>query len=457
MRLFLKADKLAAFIFNLFVVQSGDMRANIVHPGADELIYEIREIVEVGRKLEAFGVPLMWENIGDPVAKGEVLAPWLKDLIAETVLHDDKAFAYSPTKGLLYTREFLAKACNAKGGAQISSEDILFFNGLGDAISKVYTYLHPTARVIGPNPAYSTHSSAEAAHAGAPHITYALNPRRNWLPDLEELRNKVKYNPHIAGILIINPDNPTGMVYPEKVLREIVAIAREFDLFLVSDEIYGNIVYGDEKFVPLSQVLGDVPGLAMKGLSKEIPWPGGRCGWVEFYNKEKDPAFARYAKTLVDAKMLEVCSTTLPQKVLPKIFSDPRYRAHLADRVSVYRKRADIAYEIFRKVKGVVVPKPGGAFYISVVFDEGVLRDGQSLCIDNPKAKQLVENLVKNVALDKRFVYYLMASTGICVVPLSGFNSNLHGFRATLLEPDSATFKKTFETIAKAIETYLKK
>lgn len=431
------------------------MRADIVHPGADELMYEIREIVDVGRKLESFGVPIVWENIGDPVAKGEVPAPWIRELIAETIRRDDHALGYSPTKGLLETREFLARLRNKEGGEQITPDDILFFNGLGDAISKVYTYLHPTARIIGPNPAYSTHSSAEAAHAGAAHVTYALNPNRNWLPDLDELRNKVKYNPHVAGILIINPDNPTGMVYPEKVLREIVAIAREFDLFVISDEIYGNIVYGGEPFVPLSRVLDGVPGLAMKGLSKEVPWPGGRCGWVEFYNRERDPVFARYAKTLVDAKMLEVCSTTLPQKVLPKILSDPRYGAHLAERVGAYRRRAELACSVLRRVPGVLVPQPSGAFYLAVVFKDGALRSDRTLPVANANAKRYVDSLVQNISPDKRFAYYLMASTGICVVPLSGFNSSLYGFRMTLLESDEATFKHTLQTIADAITRYV--
>ncbi|MHB8652207.1 MAG: pyridoxal phosphate-dependent aminotransferase [Minisyncoccota bacterium] len=431
------------------------MRFNIVHPGADELTYEIREIVEVGRELAQMGVPIVWENIGDPVAKGEKIPQWIKDIITKTVIEDESSFAYSPTKGLLATRNFISEMRNKEGGAQITSEDILFFNGLGDAISKVYTYLNKTARIIGPNPAYPTHSSAEGAHAGSHHITYALNPHRNWLPDLEDLRNKVKYNPNIAGILIINPDNPTGMVYPERVLREIVAIAREFDLFIISDEIYANIVYGDEKMVPLSQVLGDVPGIAMKGLSKEIPWPGARSGWVEFYNKQNDPIFARYAKSLVDAKMLEVCSTTLPQKVIPQIFSDARYPAYLKSRAVAYAHRADIAYGIFREVRGVTAPKPAGAFYMAVVFDEGILHNGQTLPIENSEVKKYIEKKIETVSPDKRFAYYLMASTGICVVPLSGFNSNLHGFRVTLLEPDAEKFKRTLETIATAIKKYL--
>ena len=94
------------------------------------------------------------------------------------------------------------------------------------------------------------------------------------MPDLEDLRNKGQIQSNIAGILIINPDNPTGTVYPEETLRGMIDIAREFDLFVISDEIYSRITYGETKMVPLSAVLGDMPGMAMKGLSKEIPWPG---------------------------------------------------------------------------------------------------------------------------------------------------------------------------------------
>lgn len=432
------------------------MRTDIVHQGADELTYEIREIVEIGKKFESLGVEMYWENIGDPVAKGQKILPWIKEIVAETAANDDSSYGYSPTKGILETREYIADMRNKEDGAQITPDDILFFNGLGDAIATVYTYLNRHARVLGPSPAYSTHSSAEAAHARSSHVTYNLNPSRNWLPDLEDIRNKVKYNPAIAGILIINPDNPTGIVYPEAVLKEIVAIAREFDLFIISDEVYANIVYGQQKMIPLSQILGDVPGIAMKGLSKEVPWPGSRCGWIEVYNKDTDPSFARYTKTLVDAKMLEVCSTTLPQKVLPRIFSDKRYQSHLKELSKQYSEKADIMYNSLRKVSGIVVPKPGGAFYASIVFEEGVLNGKQTLPIKNEQVKNTVEKLTEDVSLDKRFVYYLMAATGICVVPLSGMNSTLDGFRVTLLEPDKERFETMVKLLGKKIDEYLK-
>ncbi|MEK7558514.1 MAG: pyridoxal phosphate-dependent aminotransferase [Patescibacteria group bacterium] len=433
------------------------MRTNIVHAGADELSYEIREIVDFGLELEKEGAHLVWENIGDPVAKGEIIPEWVKEIIMDA-LKENSTFAYSPTKGLLETRKFLSDLRSKEGGEKLDADDILFFNGLGDATSKIYTYLNKNARVIGPSPAYPTHSSAEASHAGAHHLTYALNPYRNWLPDILDLRNKIHYNESISGILIINPDNPTGMIYPEQVLKEIVAIAKEFDLFLISDEIYSNIYYGPEKFVPLSRVLDGVPAIVMRGLSKEVPWPGARCGWIEVYNKDKDTAFARYIKTIHDAKMLEVSSTTLPQKVLPKLFSDPRYKEYLKRRQDAYRERALIACKILGKVKGISMVKPSGAFYLTVVFNQGALSEKQALPIKNEKIKKLVENKASSLpphALDKRFAYYLMGGAHICVVPLSGFNTDLYGFRMTLLEENGAKFEKILRDLSEAIEKYI--
>jgi len=430
------------------------MRANIVHDGADKLSYEIREIVEVAKKIEDLGIEISWENIGDPVAKGEKVPKWIKDIIIEIIEKDDSSFGYSPTRGLLKTREYIAHERNIEGGAQISHNDILFFNGLGDAISKIYGYLNEDVRVIGPNPAYPTHSSAEAAHADAPHITYKLDPKNGWEPDLDDLYEKVKSNPNIGGILIINPDNPTGYVYPSQVMQRIVDIAKEFDCFVISDEIYSNLFYGTEH-KKLAQFIGDVPGIAMRGVSKEFPWPGARCGWLEFYNTDKDKNFAKYAKSLVDAKMLEVCSTTLPQKALPLIMGDSRYYPYLEERNLMYQKKSEIAHEILSEIPGVIVNKSNGAFYMTVVFEEGVLNSNQRLDVLNKGAFEIIKPLIETKELDKRFVYFLLASKGICVVPLSsGFNSNLFGFRMTILEKDEANFRENIENIAEAIREY---
>lgn len=431
------------------------MRNTITHPGAANLVYEIREIVEVAKKMEALGLPIIWENIGDPVAKGEAVAPWIKEYVSEALKADD-IYAYSPTKGLLKTREYIAYERNIEGGIQISPDDILFFNGLGDAISKIYKNLHPSVRVIGPNPAYPTHSSAEAAHADREHITYSLDPHNGWKPNLIEMEQKIHDHPEISGILIVNPDNPTGYVYTEDVLKEIVEIAKRHDLFIISDEIYSNLAYG-VVHKKLASVIGDVPGIAMRGISKEFPWPGGRCGWVEFYNRDKDEDFNVYTKSLIDSKMLEVCSTTLPQQVLPQIMSDTRYYPMLKERGALYEKRAQIAYDILSTLPEVILHKPNGAFYMALVFKEGVLKNTQTLTIANPAIRAMLIKLTSDtIALDKRFVYYLLASTGICVVPLtSGFNSTFDGFRFTLLEQDEGKFITMVTTLRDSIRAYI--
>ncbi len=431
------------------------MRNNIVSLGADELKYEIREIVAVAKEFGKLGVEIIWENIGDPVQKGEKIPDWIKEIVIEAT-KQDSSYAYSPTKGLEATREFLAQMANRNGSVKITKEDIIFFNGLGDAISKIYGRLKKEYRVIGPSPAYSTHSSAEAAHAGSEYISYNLDPRNLWYPDLNDLRMKVKYNPAISGILVINPDNPTGAVYPKEVLQEIIAIAREYDLFVVCDEIYINMAYNGRTAVPLAEVIGDVCGISMKGISKELPWPGSRCGWIEVYNQKNDPVFTKYVKSILDDKMLEVCSTTLPQTVIPKIFGDKRFKAHVEQRNKIYERRSNIAFDLLKDITGIIVNRTNGAFYMTVMFEEGSLNSRQSLPVRDKAVKELVEKITNGVALDKRFVYYLLATTGICVVPLTGFNCNLKGFRATLLESDEKKFSEIFKTVGDKMKEYLK-
>jgi len=235
-----------------------------------------------------------------------------------------------------------------------------------------------------------------------------------------------------------------------------VDLAREFDLFLISDEIYSNLCYGGVEHKKLASVIGSVPGIALRGISKEFPWPGARCGWAEFYNRDKDPVFARYAKTIIDAKMLEVCATTLPQKVLPSVMSDPRYYPYLAERTAAYWKKSQHAHAVFSQMPGLTVHKAYGAFYLTVLFNQGALKPGQSLKPQNAQAAEIIAPLVQTPNLDKAFVYQLLASRGICVVPLSsGFNSDLFGFRITLLEADMGRFEQVVQGIADAVKEYL--
>ena len=433
------------------------MRQLLLRPGAEELNYEIRGIVKKARQIEALGYSMTWENIGDPIQKHNHVPDWMKEIVAD-LLKEDKTYGYADSKGVLETRTFLANLNNQKEGTQITAEDILFFNGLGDAIAKLYQFLIPTARIIGPSPAYSTHSSAEAAHANTAPITYKLDPDNQWLPDMEDLYLKVKYNPSIVGILIINPDNPTGMVYPKEVLEDFVKIAEEFSLLLISDEIYQNITYNGIKAVPLSEVIGKRPAISLKGISKEFPWPGARCGWMEFYNRDASVEFAKLCQTLENAKMIEVCSTILPQLAIPKIMSHPEYKAYREAANQQIGKRSDWMREILGDIPGIKFNPTQGAFYNTIVFDESLLNPNQKLPIEDERLQNLLDTWLidSDMPLDKRFVYYLLASERICVVPISSFCSDLRGFRVTLLEENEAVFKDTFRRLGKSITSYLK-
>lgn len=429
------------------------MRRQIVHEGAEQLTYEIREIVAVAHEFEKLGVEITWENIGDPIQKGEHMPTWIKEIVSDLSLQD-YVYGYCNTQGIPSTRQFLAKEVNKRGGCQVTADDIIFFNGLGDAVARIFGALRREARVIGPSPAYSTYSSAEAAHSGYEHVTYQLDPTNRWMPNLVDLENKVKYNDSIAGILLINPDNPTGTVYPREFLEKIVKIAKDNRVFLMCDEIYAHIVYNGAKTCHLSEVIDSVPGLALRGISKEFPWPGSRCGWIEVFNQNMYPDFKRYISSLINAKRLEVCSTSLPQYVIPKVIGDPRYAAHLESRRRMFEARANEACDILQKVDGIFVNQPQGAFYLSILFNDGVLNHQQKLPISNHAIRHAVEEKVKNVAVDKRFVYYLLGATGICVVPLTGFCTGRLGFRVTLLETDDNKRLWTWRTLVSTIQDY---
>jgi alanine-synthesizing transaminase len=430
------------------------MRQKLLREGADKLSYEIRGIVRKAEQLQKLGHPIYWENIGDPIQKNRKLPDWIKSIIAD-LLTDDKTYAYSHSKGLLETREFLAAKTNGLNDTQISVDDITFFNGLGDAIAKIYQYLLPTARVIGPSPTYSTHSSAEAAHANHHPITYKLDPENQWLPDLQDLRNKVTYNPNIVGILVINPDNPTGMVYPRPILEQIVAIATEFNLFLIFDEIYENIIYNNAETAPMAKIIGQVPGISLKGISKEVPWPGARCGWAKYYNRNQDAEFNKLCQTIDNAKMIEVSSTTLPQHAIPRIMSDVRYVEFLKETSKSIGERSKKLHAFFAEIPYVNFNLTNGAFYNTIIFKKGVLKPDQALQISDSNTEALLQSwLHPEMPLDQRFVYYLLAAKQVCVVPISAFCSDLLGFRITLLEENVADQMVIYDRLKAGILEY---
>jgi len=431
------------------------MRKSLNPPGVERLVYEIREIVKSGKAIEKLGQPIIWENIGDPIAKGEKIPSWMKDILKKAV-DKDSAWGYCPTSGLQATVDYIIQRQNKRPTSQVKLQDgdVLFFNGLGDAVATIYSRLAKTARVIMPSPCYSAHALGESDHAHAKNIFYKMDPKNDWQPDIKHLTSQIKSNPDVVAILLINPDNPTGAVHTRKNLEAIVKIAKENSLFLIADEIYQNLTFGETTFTPLIDVIGDVPAISMQGMSKEVPWPGSRCGWIEIYNKDKDADFSFYIQRILDCKMSQVCATTMPQMVLPEILQHPQYELFLTERKKLLVYKTDFLFNLLKTIPEVVMVKPQGALYFTVVFEKEKMNEIQLLKIPNKEIRDIVEQQVKNQPLDKRFVYYLLGAKGICVVPLSGFFTELAGFRMTLLETNLGIFEKTAKEIADGIKEY---
>ncbi|MBU1720011.1 MAG: aminotransferase class I/II-fold pyridoxal phosphate-dependent enzyme, partial [Bacteroidetes bacterium] len=279
------------------------MRTNLSNNKVHFLHYAIREIVDTAQKISEFdsGFQLISENIGDPIPKGWHVPPFLKDLLREEINKpDDKVFGYSHSRGYPAARKWVTQyAKRFSPSSSLDYEYVLFTSGLGAAISAMYHMLPPNARVMQPTPSYPTHASMESFSAGADPITYNLNPENDWQPDLAQMESQIVAHPQVAAILVINPNNPTGAVYSAQTLEQIVKLAEKYNLMLISDEVYFRMVYNGHTYAQITEIAqGRVPLAVLRGISKDVPWPGGRCGWIEFHNTDLDPDYKSYAEAV---------------------------------------------------------------------------------------------------------------------------------------------------------------
>jgi len=287
---------------------------------------------------------------------------------------------------------------------------------------------------------------------------YKLDPVKGWEPDFADMEAQIVAHPEVGALLVINPNNPTGAVYRKETLEKIVELAEKYKLMVISDEVYFRMVYNGYKHVQIIEIAkGRVPLVVMRGLSKDVPWPGSRCGWLEFHGTELDADYRDYAESVKKKVLMEVCATTLPQVVMPKIYDHPEFEGWLASNNKELEANGNYIAGVLNGIRGLKVNPTNGAFYMMPLFDEGVLNDKQTLPITNDAACKYIEEQVSQPGfpLDKRFTYYLLASQGIVVVPASGFYSPYFGFRLTTLDRDPARRKDTYARMSKAVTDYL--
>ena len=437
------------------------MRNSLHNPKLDCLRYGIREIGLIADQIKKRepSFSMIPENIGDPIMKGWTTPQYVKDLISDIAQNKDVVWGYVHSRGLEGAREWVAKDANrCYPKANLDIDDIVFANGLGAAIGLTYVALPEGARVIQPTPSYPTHASLEAFASGQDSIFYNCDPHHGWQIDLKHLESQIQTHPDITGILVVNPNNPTGAVYSRETLEHIVDLALKYDLFILADEIYYRLVYHGNVHHHMSAIAdGRVPLIVMRGISKDIPWPGSRCGWIEFHNKGLNADFAAYAEGIKKRMLLEVGATSMPQHLIPFLYAHPDFQPHLDANIRKLEENSTTIAEILNSIPGVTCNPSNGAFYITSVFEPGVLGDHQTLPIENADVRTYIEQEVQKpgIAPDKRFAYYLLANTGIVVTPASDFFSPHFGFRVTTLDRDPEKLQLTYGKLKAAIETYL--
>ena len=347
--------------------------------------YAIRDIVLAARKVEQTGMKVDYLNIGDPVQFGFQPPDNVKQALIDSIKNGENY--YSTSEGLLELREEIAKKENAKGLA-ITADDVLITNGVSEGLDMVISSIVEEGdEVLLPGPYYPPYASYVRLHGGLP-VEFSVD-LNNSTPDFDDIKSKITSK--TVAICLISPNNPTGVVFNENALKELVDIANEHNLYIICDEIYDQIIF-DDKFVGIGKVAGDSPVIILNGFSKVHLMSGWRIGYIAFNRSPQLEALREHLPKLARVRI----ATSLPVQhaALESLRGSQNY---IHDFVSEMKKHRDLVVKRLNEMPGLSCSNPKGAFYAF------------------PK----IEN--NRFGSDKEFVTKLLESKGVLTVHGSGF------------------------------------
>ena len=250
----------------------------------DNVCYEIRgPVLKEAARLEEEGYQLIKLNIGNLALFG-LNAP--EEIIHDIIVNLPNAQAYSESKGLFPARKAIMQECQKKGITGVGVEDIYIGNGVSELITlSMQGLLNNGDEILIPAPDYPLWTAA-ATLAGGKVVHYLCDEQADWVPDMKDMENKI--TPKTKGIVVINPNNPTGALYPKEILEQIIELARKHDLIVFADEIYDKIVYDGGKHIPLASLADDILMITFNGLSKVYRSCGFRAGWMVLSGNKKN-------------------------------------------------------------------------------------------------------------------------------------------------------------------------
>ncbi|MHA1819514.1 MAG: aminotransferase class I/II-fold pyridoxal phosphate-dependent enzyme [Promethearchaeota archaeon] len=367
------------------------------------LEYAIRDVTTIAKQVQ-LKRRVHWLNIGDPGLFDFKTPKYIIDELAKAA-YSGKNY-YADSLGIPELRRLIVESERKKSRIDIPMDNIVITSGVSEGIMFVNAALiEPGLNILLPGPCYGPYISY-CNFFGGEGIEYRLAEENHWDPDIEDIRKKI--NDNTNAILISSPNNPTGKMYKDKTVKAIIDIAGEYDIPIISDEIYDRIVY-EGRFTHPASLSKDVPVIGMNGFSKAHMSTGWRLGYLYFYDPEdKIPELKENIEKLARTRL---CANTPAQYAAAEAYRRPRN--YTEQMVSKLKKRRDYSYKRMSEIEELSVVKPDGAFYMF------------------PKIQ--TNGLWKN---DKDFVIDILKNTGICFVYGSGFGDyGKDHFRTTFLPP----------------------
>ncbi|MCA9813446.1 MAG: aminotransferase class I/II-fold pyridoxal phosphate-dependent enzyme [Nitrosarchaeum sp.] len=347
--------------------------------------YAIRDIVTAARKVQQKGMKVDYLNIGDPVQFGFQPPDNVRQALIDAIKNGENY--YSTSEGLEDLRDEIAKKENAKG-LSLGADDILITNGVSEGLDMVISSIVEEGdEVLLPGPYYPPYASYVRLHGGVP-VEFAVDLEHS-TPDIEDIRKKI--TARTVAICLISPNNPTGVVFNEKSLRQLVDIANENSLYIICDEIYDQIIF-DEKFVGIGKVAGDSPVIVLNGFSKVHLMSGWRIGYIAF---NQSPQLNAIRENLPKLARVRIATNLPVQYAALESLRGPQ--DYISKFVSELKQRRDLVVKRLNEIPGLSCPTPKGAFYAFPKIEDN------------------------RFANDKEFVTKLLESKGVLTVHGSGF------------------------------------
>jgi len=392
----------------------------------DNVCYDIRgEVAREAKRLEEEGHRILKLNIGNP-APFEFDVP--EEIQTDVIRNLPNAQGYSDSKGLYSARKAVMQHYQSKKILGVDIEDIYLGNGASELIvMSMQALLNNGDEVLIPSPDYHLWTAAVTLSGGEP-VHYQCDEENNWHPNIEDIKSKISDN--TKALVVINPNNPTGSVYPESLLKQLVEVAREHKLLLLADEIYDKILYDGATHTPLASLSEDVITLTYNGLSKAYRAAGYRSGWMMITGPTHN------ASDFIDgidmlASMRLCCNVPAQYAIQTALGGYQSINDLIVPGGRLWEQR-ELAWNKLNKIKGVSCVKPDGALYMFVKLDPEiypVLNDEQ-LVLDLLKQQRIliVHGTGFNLKDQQHFRFVFLPRVDVLVDAINRFETFLKGY-----------------------------